>query len=84
MNKTGEGFLLDITAPVEPDVREYLRGRLEMLRGFAGDRITGADEATLTNLLDENAPDGVARRADLFLLTASTVHTAEPAAVAVR
>jgi hypothetical protein len=40
--------------------------------------MTSADEATLSRLLDQDAADGVLRRPDVFLLTASTVHTAQP------
>jgi hypothetical protein len=49
-----------------------------MLRGFLGDRMTPADEATLSRLLDQDVADGIMRRPDVFLLTASTVHTAQP------
>jgi SAM-dependent methyltransferase len=71
-------FLLDLPAPVSPAARRHLHGRLAMLRGFLGDRMTSADEATLSRLLDEDAADGIMRRPDVFLLTASTVHTAQP------
>jgi SAM-dependent methyltransferase len=71
-------FLLDLPAPVSPPVRHYLYGRLAMLRESLGDRMTSADEATLSRLLDQGAADGVLRRPDVFLLTASTVHTAQP------
>jgi SAM-dependent methyltransferase len=69
-------FLLDLTAPVSKEVREYIHRRLEMLQGFVGDRATEADATALAGLLDPEAPDGVLARADLFLLTAGTVHTA--------
>jgi hypothetical protein len=49
-----------------------------MLQAFVGDRLTTADAATLSGLLDDAAPDGVLQRPDLFLLSASTVHTAKP------
>jgi SAM-dependent methyltransferase len=71
-------FLLDLSAPLSPAARQYLHGRLTMLRGFAGDRVSPADETTLSRLLDDNAPDGVQRRPDVFVLAASTVHTAQP------
>ena len=71
-------FLLDLPAPVSPAVREYLHGRLAMMQELAGDHMTPADSEALSGLLDPHAPDGVLRRADVFLLTASTVHTARP------
>jgi SAM-dependent methyltransferase len=69
-------FLLDLAAPVSTDVRAYLHRRLGMLQDFVGDRATEADAKALANLLDPEAPDGLKTRADLFLLSASTVHTA--------
>jgi SAM-dependent methyltransferase len=71
-------FLLDLPAPVTPAVRRYLHGRLAMMQQMGGDRLTPADQAALAVLLDPDASDGVLQRADVFLLTASTVHTAEP------
>jgi SAM-dependent methyltransferase len=71
-------FLLDLPAPLSPEARRYLRTRLEGLAGFLGDRIAPADAATLAKLLDDDAPDGLMRRPDVFLLSASTVHTAQP------
>jgi SAM-dependent methyltransferase len=71
-------FLLDLPAPVSPVGRRWLCGRLEMLRTVAGDRLGAADAAALSALLDPDAPDGVIRRPDVHLLTASTVHTAGP------
>jgi SAM-dependent methyltransferase len=69
-------FLLDLTAPVSTAVREHLHRRLVMLQEFVGDRATDADALALANLVDPEAPEGVLARADVFLLTASTVHTA--------
>lgn len=69
-------FLLDLPAPVAEPVRRYVRHRLAHVADHAGDRIAPADAAALARLLDDEAPDGVARRPDLFLLTASTIHTA--------
>jgi SAM-dependent methyltransferase len=71
-------FLLDLPAPVSTTVRQHLQRRLAMLQAFVGDRLTTADAATLSGLLDDAAPDGVLQRPDLFLLSASTVHTAKP------
>jgi SAM-dependent methyltransferase len=71
-------FLLDLPAPVSPTVRQHLHRRLAMLQGFVGDHATPADQAALASLIDQDAPDGVLRRPDVFLLVASTVHTAAP------
>jgi SAM-dependent methyltransferase len=69
-------FLLDRPAPVSRAVHEYLHRRLGMLQDFVGERVTDADAAALAGLLDPESPDGVLQRTDLFLLGASTVHTA--------
>ncbi len=69
-------FLLDLPAPVSPAVRSWLLERLEMLRASSQDHVSVADDAALSRLLDPDAPDGVLRRLDVHLLTASTVHTA--------
>jgi SAM-dependent methyltransferase len=71
-------FLLDLPAPVSTAVREHLHRRLSMLQAFVGDHATAADAAALAELLDIESPDGVLARPDLFLLSASTVHTARP------
>ena len=71
-------FLLDLPAPVSTAVRYHLHRRLALLQEFVGDHVTAADGAALTHLLDRAAPDGVVRRPDVFLLAASTVHTAQP------
>jgi SAM-dependent methyltransferase len=73
-------FLLDLPAPVSRAVHEHLHRRLAMLQEFVGDHLTDADTETLARLLDPEAPDGVLRRTDLFLLGVSTVHTARPLA----
>jgi hypothetical protein len=69
-------FLLDLPAPVSRPVHEYLHRRLMMLQEFVGDHVTDADAEALAQLLDPESADGVLRRPDLFLLGASTVHTA--------
>lgn len=71
-------FLLDLPAPVSPAVRQYLHGRLAMMQEIAGGKLTPADSAALSGLLDPDAPGGVLRRTDMFLLAVSTVHTARP------
>jgi SAM-dependent methyltransferase len=72
-------FLLDLPAPLPDPVRRYIHGRLATARQFFGEQLDPADQIALDRLLDEDSPDGVLRRADLFLLTVSTIHTAQPA-----
>jgi SAM-dependent methyltransferase len=69
-------FLLDLPAPVSTAVREHLHRRLSNLQAFVGDHVTAADGAALSALLDIESPDGILGRPDVFLLAASTVHTA--------
>jgi SAM-dependent methyltransferase len=71
-------FLLDIPAPVSRSVHEYLHRWLGMSQEFVGDRVTDADAEALARLLDPESPGGVLQRTDVFLLGASTVHTARP------
>jgi SAM-dependent methyltransferase len=71
-------FLLDLTAPLTPKARRYVRRALEMRRDFAGDQLGETDRQIADRLLDDDHPEGIMRRADLYLLGASTVHTAQP------
>jgi SAM-dependent methyltransferase len=71
-------FLLDLPAPVSVEVREHLHRRLTMLQAFVGDHATERDAAALAGLLDQESLVGVLSRPDLFVLSASTVHTAAP------
>jgi SAM-dependent methyltransferase len=70
-------FLLDLPAPVGLPVRRFLHHRLDTMRNLFGERMTPTDLASLSTLLD--GPDSLLTREDLFLLMASTVHTARPA-----
>lgn len=69
-------FLLDLPAPVDPQVRAHVVGRLTTLRTVMGDHLSASDSAALERLLDPDEPLGVHRRADLFYLRAVTVHAA--------
>jgi SAM-dependent methyltransferase len=71
-------FLLDLTAPLTPKARRYVRRALEIRRDFAGDLLSETDRQAADQLLDDDHPEGIMRRADLYLLGASTVHTAQP------
>lgn len=67
-------FLVDHPAPLAEGPRRSVRGTLERRRTVVGELLDAEDLATLDRLLDPAAPEGVDRRADLFLLTAKTVH----------
>ncbi|WP_455362624.1 class I SAM-dependent methyltransferase [Streptomyces sp. SYSU K21746] len=69
-------FLTDLPAPLGADARTYLQDRLARLREHAADGLAPEDRHTLDTLLDADAPEGILRRPDAFLLTATTVHTA--------
>ncbi|GAB2629373.1 class I SAM-dependent methyltransferase [Streptomyces capparidis] len=69
-------FLTDLPAPLPVAAREHLHSRLTRIRDMAGERLDPEDLDTLDALLDRDAPTGVLRRPDAFLLVANTVHTA--------
>lgn len=69
-------FLTDHPAPLGPQAREHLQANLTRMRDHLGDRIDAEDRATLERLTDPESGDGVLRRPDAFLLTATTLHTA--------
>ncbi|MFI6288984.1 class I SAM-dependent methyltransferase [Streptomyces sp. NPDC051018] len=69
-------FLLDIPAPLPLTVREQLVATFAHRR-TAMDGVLDADDlAVLDRLLDPEDPQGLTQRADTYLLTARTVHTA--------
>ncbi|MBT2383468.1 trans-aconitate 2-methyltransferase [Streptomyces sp. ISL-11] len=67
-------FLVDHPAPLAEGPRRSVRRSLERHRGLLAERLETEDLATLDRLLDPADPAGVDHRADLFLLTAKTVH----------
>ncbi|MGP3984511.1 class I SAM-dependent methyltransferase [Streptomyces sp. KR80] len=67
-------FLVDHPAPLAEGPRQSVRRSLERQREMLGELLDAEDLATLDRLLDPADPAGVDRRADLFLLTAKTVH----------
>lgn len=69
-------FLTDLPAPVDDTVRAYLHERLSRAREVLGADLGEDDVRTLDALLDEDSPQGIRRRPDLFFLTATTVHAA--------
>lgn len=68
-------FLLDLPAPVAPEVRDHVVTTLERTR-TAAEYLDAEDVATLDRLLDPDDPAGVRHRPDVFLLDAQTVHFA--------
>lgn len=74
-------FLVDLPAPLALETRRWLHARLTRIRahlaGTAGARLTPGDDAALDELLDPGAPGGLLLRPDVFVLTATTVHTAQ-------
>ncbi|MGX2993643.1 class I SAM-dependent methyltransferase [Streptomyces sp. JNUCC 64] len=69
-------FLLDRTAPLSALERDHVTAWVTRRREALTDVLGPDDLAALDRLLDPDDPLGLARRADLFLLTARTVHTA--------
>ncbi|MEU7133132.1 methyltransferase [Streptomyces sp. NPDC046261] len=67
-------FLVDHPAPLADGPRRSVRQALERHRTVLDGLLDAEDLATLDRLLDPADPAGVDRRADLFLLTAKTVH----------
>jgi SAM-dependent methyltransferase len=72
-------FLLDLPAPLSAEARGYVQWQLEMARESVGEHLTPGDARALATLLDSASPEGVMQRPDIFLLSASTIHTAAPA-----
>ncbi|MFI7101304.1 class I SAM-dependent methyltransferase [Streptomyces sp. NPDC050161] len=69
-------FLLDLPAPLSAEGRAYVLEGLSRSAEMHGDLFAPDDLATIGRLTDPDDPAGVARRPDVFLLTAQTVHTA--------
>lgn len=72
-----KSFLLDIPAPVDTDIRNWVAGRLGHALEWVGDDLSTADRDALRRLTDPAEPLGVYQRPDLFVLSASTVHVAQ-------
>ncbi|MFF4895201.1 class I SAM-dependent methyltransferase [Streptomyces sp. NPDC001068] len=69
-------FLVDLPAPASDKARAYVTEILSRLRDSVGEGLDAGDRATLDRLLDPADPASVARRPDVFVLGARTVHTA--------
>ncbi|MFD7085123.1 class I SAM-dependent methyltransferase [Streptomyces sp. NPDC059918] len=68
-------YLVDLPAPLGGTARAFLHTQLARLRETAGDMLDAEDLDTLDVLLDREAPQGILRRPDAFLLSATTVFT---------
>ncbi|MFG2722206.1 class I SAM-dependent methyltransferase [Streptomyces sp. NPDC048416] len=68
-------YLLDLPAPLEEPARRFLHAHLTRLRETMSETIDAEDRKTLDLLLDPVAPEGILRRPDAYLLSATTVHT---------
>jgi SAM-dependent methyltransferase len=71
-------FLLDRPASVEDAVRDHIREHYLDVRSLIGERLDDEDRGALDVLLNDDDPRSFARRPDLFLLSAHTVHLASP------
>ncbi|MEY9965503.1 SAM-dependent methyltransferase [Streptacidiphilus sp. MAP12-16] len=67
--------LLDLQAPLGETARAYLHTHLTRLRESMSESLDVEDRKTLDVLLDPGAPEGILRRPDAFLLSATTVFT---------
>jgi SAM-dependent methyltransferase len=67
--------LLDLPAPLGETARAFVHAQLTRLREIMNESLDGEDRKTLDVLLDPDAPEGILRRPDAFLLSATTVST---------
>ncbi|KPI33865.1 hypothetical protein OV450_6257 [Actinobacteria bacterium OV450] len=67
--------LLDLPAPLGAPGRTFLHAQLTRMREVAGEVLDAEDTKTLDVLLDAGAEQGILRRPDAFLLSATTVFT---------
>jgi SAM-dependent methyltransferase len=68
-------FLLDLAAPLGETARAFLHAHLTRLRETVSGSLDVEDRRTIDVLLDPGAPEGIMRRPDAFLLSATTVFT---------
>ncbi|WP_055588608.1 class I SAM-dependent methyltransferase [Peterkaempfera griseoplana] len=67
--------LLDLPSPLDETARSFLHGHLTRLHETMGESLDAEDHKTLGLLVDPEAPEGILRRPDAFLLSATTVFT---------
>ncbi|OAR23420.1 SAM-dependent methyltransferase [Streptomyces sp. ERV7] len=72
-------FLVDFPAPLDPAVREQVAYAFARTSETVGDQLSAQDAAVLRRLVDPADEAGLARRPDVFLLTARSIHTARRA-----
>ncbi|MFF2503824.1 class I SAM-dependent methyltransferase [Streptomyces sp. NPDC058067] len=66
-------YLVDLPAPLDGTARTFLHHHLTRLRDAMSETLDADDVKTLDALLDPTAPEGILRRQDAFLLSATTV-----------
>lgn len=69
-------FLLDLPAPLSDDARRHLARTLHRTRELLAKHLPAEDVDRLDTLTDPEHPESVLRRRDVFMLRATTVHTA--------
>lgn len=69
-------FLLDRPAPLEPEVREQVVNDFSWAWEAVGQELAPEDQAVVRRLLDPADEASLARRQDVFMLAARSIHTA--------
>lgn len=69
----GFTYLLDLREPLGETARTFLHNQLTRLRDVMSESLDADDRKTLDVLLDDTAPEGILRRPDAFVLSATTV-----------
>ncbi|MGP9017421.1 class I SAM-dependent methyltransferase [Streptomyces sp. BR1] len=69
-------FLLDCPAPLDPVVREQVVADFSWAWEAVGEELSQEDQAVVRRLLDPADEAGLARRGDVFMLAARSIHTA--------
>ena len=67
-------FLLEFPPPLDGPGRQVVRTALAGQLARVADRLDEGDQATLARLLDDDDPQGVVNRDDVYVLSARTVH----------
>ncbi len=71
---TAASFLLDLPPPLETSTRRLVCAVLAGHLARVADRVGSDDRPSLARLLDDDDPQGIMRRDDVFVLGARTVH----------
>lgn len=69
-------FLLDLPAPLDERARRRLAQNLRTSREMLADHLGADDLARLDRITDPDDPQSVLHRPDVFMLRATTIHTA--------